>query len=382
MLSQKPKSKKIPRYNSIPNKLHRKEKLMEKIRARIFLSEEENAQKVLVAFFKKLYPGNSIYVENGIVSIEGIFDDTWIEIAEAVGSYKKIEFYYGEEPTGERNSEAVEYATEGKEGEAQITVLAEGAGGSHNEENVCRGIKEEEKAKSRGESPKDNEQLEKIAQESGSFEELLDKIVMWLGIEKRRDIFAAIVRVARDTKKATWNEIENNLMAQGISMSPYDKRDIANAIRQKTGATVARDFIKAVAEYQTFDFSTHQINDEVGECAELEELGIFTGIPEIEEALQTLQANWSLPEKVAHILKAIGLEVGISEQDGIVDQLIRALQAEDGSDLKNIGDLAEFLGKDMFEVLQYSDSLNGALKNKGYPVVKITDFIKGLREVL
>ena len=199
--------------------------------------------------------------------------------------------------------------------------------------------------------------------------------MIWLGLKKRRDVFAAIVRVARDTKKATWNEIENKLKAQGISMSPYDKRDIANAIRQKTGATAARNFIKAVAAYQTSDFPPYQISAEAVKCAGHKELGIFTEMPKIEEALQTLQDNWSLPDKVTHILKAIGLEGGVSEQDGIVDQLVRALQAEDESNLENIRALAEFLGKDLFEVMQYSNILNDALKSNEYHSVKITKLL-------
>ena len=67
--------------------------------AKIRIREDETAQKLLQTFFKEFNPQSVIQVKDGNVFVKIFFDkNPPVEIAEAIGGYKDIEFCYGEIP--------------------------------------------------------------------------------------------------------------------------------------------------------------------------------------------------------------------------------------------------------------------------------------------
>lgn len=294
-----------------------------KLWAKIRLSEDENTQQILQAFFKEFYGNSSILVKDKKVFLEITFDEQNhpTEIPAAIGVYKDIEFGYGELPEEAKawcgleneppNSPEVKIGKEDEKKEVQPTQQdptkkdAEGDGAKApqpkptvpNEKPIIKknatnkqpneaGIGRRSK-KAPGEIPGLNE----IAEESDSFNTFIDAVANWFEIgNKRTELFRLLVKTAVDLQKVNWVTLAQALENQDIQFGSYDKiyltRQVGKKLNEIHSDGGILSVIKIVAQYHDFEFTGGNTESKIEDI--LISMGLEKETPENQEIIMKI----------------------------------------------------------------------------------------------
>lgn len=257
-----------------------------------------------------------------------------------------------------------------------------------------------------GEEEDSQEILEvaKIAQESTSFDGFVEKVMLWVKIERNhRDYFKAVINAATQAGKISWKHIESIMKRDGVRVNAYSKLRISKSVATKFQNSPKRvtilKLIKDVVSYKKSFSNEHQdapVNtaDKATQATSTKfqqvpvarvKMSCMPEIKEFEEALGRIDKKEPFDERVKAVFVAMGLNE-ISSEDS---QLLLGI-TNVAINLKNINLDTVFNNLEIPEQLRtsarmkFSSFLNNFIEQHSPDahMVKTLDFLKDLQHVL
>lgn len=247
-------------------------------------------------------------------------------------------------------------------------------------------------------------EVAKIAQESTSFDDFVEKAMLWVKIEKgHTDYFKAVINAATQVGKISWKHIEAILKRDGIKLNAYSKLRISKSVAAKFQNSKKRvtilKFIKDVVSYKNAFPNAHQAAPvknakEATQATSTKsqqaptaraKMHCMPEIKEFEEGLGRIDKTQPVEERVKAVFAAMGMEKTSSEDS----QLLLGI-ANVAVNLKDINFDAIFNNLDIPEQLRtsarmrFSSFLNNFIEKYAPDahMVKALDFLKDLQKIV
>lgn len=115
-------------------------------------------------------------------------------------------------------------------------------------------------------------QLAKFAEKSKSYDEFCNDICNWIDFGARKEFFMQVLEAAKEAETISWKDIFDTLTRKGVKFTNNDKLQCTNRVAEKFKDSASKvsimHLIKAIVEYQNFNFKTNDVIDYFGELFE------------------------------------------------------------------------------------------------------------------
>lgn len=238
---------------------------MNKLQFKGRFENSEGVDKLIKVFFENFNPQNSIEVNDNVVKIELIIEETpCVEIITAFSGCVDKELNY------------------------------------KSFSNVNEGIKEK-KSKAKAKESKEIKSemlqmsyLEQIAKRAKSIEDFASLVVKWVGVTKKVEFFEKLIIESMKVEKVNWKHFQETSEWYNVN----DKNYIAKIISTKFLDISIIKFLKEVAQYKDYPFP--EKNRVKLKC--MPEIVFF------EEALSKMDKTNPIEERIKYVFELMGLD--------------------------------------------------------------------------
>lgn len=277
-------------------------------RATVNIKQSESAGGLIWAFFKDFNPESSITIKGKEAKMEIFFEEVPMKIIDELVYCEITEFNYGK-------------------------TLDDWNQNQSQQQKACDSVESDEISKGSMNLEDDNEILEirELAEKSLSYEEFIDSVVEWIGLEKEQELFKNVIKAAREVRKITWGSIETYLKHYNITYGEKDKALCSKQVSKKFDSigkkVTIMKLIKVIVTYQTFEFGKHEtVEENIIQMTNpiVEESAVQTGDSGIEETeIQTEEPvveeiDSSVEDLVAETVESTSEKVSIESE--VVDE--------------------------------------------------------------
>ena len=111
-------------------------------------------------------------------------------------------------------------------------------------------------------------ELQSLAKQAQSFSEFIDKVIAFVGLEKKCQIFRKIILVASKLELVSWENIEEAFIANGDMLTSWDKISCSKLIKRKFQSDPRKitilKLVNSINLYKDYDFNqTSAVTPEV-----------------------------------------------------------------------------------------------------------------------
>lgn len=286
-------------------------------------------------------------------------------------------------------------------------------------------------------------ELDKIAEESTSYQEFVSLVIEKFELGGRQKTFRELINAAEQVQKINWSTLKAFLVKNKIAFNWGDQgwctNQVAKKSRESQSNVTILKLIKAIVEYKTFNFKCEKeektvcevkvesvedpkteqdpaeeeisdqseqgtVEDEKLEQPELKEsekktteIQVVTSstsnvkmecmpeIPEFEEVLKSVDKTQTPQEISEYILRKMGLAENNEKEKQYIISIVSAALETDLNDFESICDKVNIPKKSrLFAQLTFSKFINNYVK-MFYPdnaAIKGTEFLKELKEAV
>lgn len=381
---------------------------MNKFWSKVMINKEENAEKLIKAFFLNFNPESSIVLRGKEAKLEIVFHEPPMETIDAICCCEVIEFNYGKNLKEYEEDENVRVETEKDSEQAKA-------------ESECSKLTEQPKKKNGGEVSEKNgittkvkekklkvvniPELDKIAKKATSFEHFVKLVGEWMEMNRQQKFFEELAIVSAEVDNISWHELEKALKNKGVAYTQSDKMLAGQKVSKKLKeqSITMLPLLYVVIQYKDYPFNSEE--EHAIECeSEVEPKNVeekteeyikgdipkprvkmkcMPEIKELEEALASVDKTQPVEYRVRYVLNAMELEkLPNVEQNNIVKIVSTAIRKKKMAD-SDIFENKDILMGDATDHLIVSRFINNFVqKHEAGRKVKVLDFLSELQEII
>ena len=329
--------------------------------AKVNLKRKEEAASILNAFIEEFHPQSSILISGGILKTEVFFENPPKRIVEAISNCDDFEFRSGKffEDTDEESNQFDKQTTnesnepivikegentleesEAKEPKISKTDSIESEDISITKSAISEDSVSEAVSEDTGNKPKrkyskasenvQSEELEKIAKESSSYDDFVNKVADWIDFKKRKELFLHVIDAASKIEKITWKNLEEFLAPENILITPSVQTVLGKAILEafKNSKSPLRpmELFGAIVSYKNYSFNENVATEKNSYSAEECLNSIFSDI----------NKDQPVKERIWDALVAIGVFKAPEKERNAIIEISKKAIGEKMIDIKEL----------------------------------------------
>lgn len=311
---------------------------------------DNNAEKLIRAFFSDFTPESTIVVSEEEVSITKVFKDVPKQFFDVLCTCGVKEFKYQPEPLEEEE-------------------------GAEDQPNL-----------SENRTTNNNPLFDEFWKNSNSYEEFKKSLIKWIGFGAKQKFFERLIEAAEEVQEICWKTIEQKLSEKGESCTPYDKvycsKKIATKFANSKERVTILSLIKNIVEYKKYCFN-HDETAEEQKPQRTKMQCMPKGALPLESALKSIDKKQPIEERIKYVLTAMGLQkFSDTEQHNILAIASAGVKSKI-MDMSTILENANIYYEPMKARIAFAKLINDfARQYDSEKRVKVLDFLEELKNVI